>query len=386
MPGERHEHGSSSGRGTGLYVHLPFCASRCSYCTFVVTTHSRLIEPYIEALEQESSLIDLEAGTRLDTLYFGGGTPSQVPIPLFERLVATLSARYPLASGAEVTAEANPEDLSPHLLERWAAAGINRLSMGIQSFVPAELELLDRRHTAQTAANALEMVLTDGRFQVNADLMLAIPRQTVASLRISVDKILTYRPHHISIYLLEMDKPHRLRTYANRHPEAFPTDEQAAGLYLQVHDWLTSAGYLHYEISNFALPGHMARHNIRYWRSAPVHALGVAAHGLDGPRHWANLDNLHGYLLSLSQGTRPLAWSNHLSPKDELAQKVMLQLRLAEGAPGGLVAAVRQALPTFADKLSEFLELGLAVADETGGVHLTPRGWLLSNELFRELV
>ncbi len=386
MQADHPESGPPRRAGTGLYVHLPFCASRCSYCTFVVTTNRMLIEPYIDALEQESTMIDLQPGSRLDTLYFGGGTPSQVPLPLFGRLLTTIVQRYPLADTAEVTAEANPEDLSPSLLEDWAAHGINRISMGIQSFVPDELELLQRRHTTRTAMRALEMTLDDGRFAVNADLMLAIPRQTISSLRVSIDTLLGYRPQHISIYLLEMDKPHRLRTYATRHPDAFPADDQAATSYLQVHDWLTSAGYLHYEISNFALPGYHARHNIRYWRSEPVHALGVAAHGLDGSRHWANLDNIHGYLLALSHGTRPLAWSNELSPRDALAQNVMLQLRLAEGAPNRLIERAIEVLPAFGEKLREFTELGLAATSTNGSVQLNPRGWLLSNELFRELV
>ncbi|NOZ79244.1 MAG: coproporphyrinogen III oxidase family protein [Acidobacteria bacterium] len=386
MPGDRSDLGPVSGPGAGLYVHLPFCASRCSYCTFVVTTGRAFIEPYVDALRQESTLIDLDAGTILETLYFGGGTPSQIPLPLFVKIASFLTTRYPLAAGVEFTAEANPEDISPRLLNGWAGVGVNRLSMGIQSFVPEELELLDRRHTAPTAERVLEMTLNDGRFQVNADLMLAIPQQTVESLRVSVDTILRYRPHHVSIYLLEMDKPHRLRTFASRHPEAFPSDEQAASLYLLVHDWLTEAGYLHYEISNFALPGCIARHNVRYWRSEPVHALGVAAHGLDGPKHWANIDNLHGYLLALSRGTRPLAWSTSLSPRDELAQEIMLRLRLAEGAPHALVAEAQNVLPAFREKLNEFIDLGLAIADEAGRIHLSPRGWLLSNELFQELV
>jgi oxygen-independent coproporphyrinogen III oxidase len=339
----------------------------------------------MKALETELRMIDLPAGSTLETLYLGGGTPSQVPSGRLAGFLERLTSRFPLASSAEVTAEANPEDVTPALLADWAAAGVNRVSMGVQSFLPLELEILDRRHSAETAEHSARQVLEDEHFQLSLDLMLAIPRQHRASLEKSLAKVLEIRPHHLSVYLLEMDKPHRLQALARRHPDRFASDEEAAGLYLLVHETLCAAGYEHYEISNFALPGHRARHNTRYWLHLAVHALGVAAHGHDGNRRWANLENLDGYVMAVERGTRPLAWSTVLKPDELLAEDVLLGLRLARGVAAARVAEAASTFPGFAGRLEEFFDLGLAVqAGDT--VQLTPRGWLLSNELFQQLV
>lgn len=351
----------------------------------MVSTSDRLLGPYMQALESELEMIELAAGSRLETLYLGGGTPSYVPPQRLTRFIGRLTSRFPLEPSAEVTAEANPEDVTPALLTEWSAAGVNRVSMGVQSFLPAELELLDRRHTADTAERSARLVLQHGGLQLSLDLMLAIPRQHRASLDKTLAKVLDLRPQHLSVYLLEMDKPHRLQALARRHPEGFASDEEAADLYLSVHETLCTAGYEHYEISNFALPGHAARHNTRYWLHLPVHAMGVAAHGHDGRRRWANLENLDGYIMAIERGTRPLAWSTVLKPDELLAEDVLLGLRLAQGVPERRVTEAAEKFPSFAAKLDEFLDLGLAVrADDA--VCLTPRGWLLSNELFQELV
>ncbi|RMF78068.1 MAG: hypothetical protein D6739_12115 [Nitrospirae bacterium] len=215
--------------------------------------------------------------------------------------------------------------------------------------------------------------------------MLGIPEQTGESLSRSLDELMALGPQHVSVYLLEMDKPHRLRRLHARHPERFPDEEAAAAAYLAVHERLTAAGYEHYEVSNFARPGCRSAHNLRYWRRLPVHALGVAAHGQDGDRRWANLDTLDGYLGAVERGERPLAWEQRLTPAELEAEEVLLGLRLAEGIPGTLADRVAAARPGFAERLEDFLELGLA--ERVGGrLRLTPRGWLLSNELLAELV
>ncbi len=370
---------------TGLYVHLPFCASRCSYCTFTVTTRRELIPRYLAALEREPGLGSLPEGTRLATVYLGGGTPSQIPAPALARFLDRLLARHPLLPGAEVTAEANPEDVTAELLAAWAALGITRLSIGVQSFEDAELAVLDRRHDAARAEAAARLALEAGRFAVNLDLMLAVPGQDRPSLGRTLSKLLGLGPHHVSVYLLEMDKPHRLRALHARAPERFPGEDAAAEAYLHVHDVLTGAGYEHYEVSNFARPGHRSRHNLRYWLREPVHALGAAAHGQAGNRRWANLDTVSGYLDAVESGTRPVAWENRLSALEALAEEVMLGLRLAEGVAEGRCEAAARAIPAFGETLEAFSGLGYAEADG-GRVRLTPRGWLVSNELFAELV
>ncbi len=339
---------------------------------------------YLHALRREAELLELEAGAPLASLYLGGGTPSQVPAAALADLLGSLTRRFHLAPGAEVTVEANPDDVDPAMLEAWLAAGVTRVSMGVQSFDDAELAVLERRHDADRAEAAARLALEQENLDVSLDLMLAIPDQTRASLDRSVDRVLALAPHHLSVYLLEMDKPHRLRNLARRSPERFADDEEAADLYLHLADRLGQAGYRHYEISSFARPGHEAVHNTRYWRRETVHALGVAAHGQDGPRRWANVDSLRDYLAAIEAGRRPLAWATTLDPGAEAAEAVMLGLRLAEGVSRELAERVAAARPAFADRLADFL--GLRLAEAAGGtVRLNPRGWLLSNELFEEL-
>ncbi len=369
----------------GLYVHLPFCASRCSYCTFAVSTRRDLIPRYLAALEKELDLGPLPEDGPLETLYLGGGTPSLLPPEEIGQFLDRLRATHPLLPEAEVTAEANPEDVTPQLLDAWSRLGINRLSIGIQSFDDGELAILDRRHDAARALEAARLALAGGRFSVNLDLMLAIPGQTPASLERTLAQVLELRPHHLSVYLLEMDKPHRLRALHARAPEHFPGQDDAATAYLHVHELLTGAGWEHYEVSNFARPGHRSRHNMRYWLRQPVHALGTAAHGQDADRRWANLDTVGGYLDAVESGTRPIAWESILSPMEILAEEVMLGLRLADGVPIDTVEAAARVLPGFAERLEAFRELGHV---EAAGRHLrlTPQGWLVSNELFATLV
>ncbi len=340
---------------------------------------------YIEAVEGELEMIDLEPGTRLDTLYLGGGTPSLVPTESIHRLVESIGRRFPLREGAEVTAEANPEDVTAELIDAWIDAGVTRISMGVQSFNDAELSALDRRHDSATAAAAAHLVRGRPQVQLNLDLMLGIPGQDLASLRDSLGLLLDLEPAHVSVYILEMDKPHRLRALRRRFPDRFADEEETAAMYLEVHAVLTRHGYEHYEVSNFARPGARARHNLRYWHCEPVHAVGVGAHGADGARRWANLESTPAYMEAVAQNTRPLAWATVLSPRERLAEELLMGLRLRDGVPGNRVAAARRLFPEFSRRLDEFLDLELATED-AGRYRLTPRGWLLSNELFVTLV
>ncbi len=369
----------------GLYVHLPFCASRCAYCTFVVSTERRLVGAYVEAIHRELELLDLPEGTPLETVYLGGGTPSLIGGGELAGLLRAILERHPGVPGIEVTTEANPEDLTPELLGLWTAAGINRISIGVQSFVDGELTAIGRRHDAARARAACHLLARVPSVTWNLDLILGIPGQTPESLEVSLAGALEAAPHHISVYILEMDKPHRLQELYRRHPDEFPGDDTVAGLYLRVHEVLGKAGYEHYEISNFALPGAEARHNLRYWDRRPVHALGVGAHGNDGNRRWANLESLAGYLEAIRGGERPLAWETTLSPREMLAEGLMLGLRLAAGVDRGSADAGGASFPEFGRMLEGFLQRDLAVED-AGRIFLTPEGWLLSNELFATLV
>ncbi len=367
----------------GLYVHLPFCASRCAYCTFATSTELGLMPRTLAALRREVAEMGRRGGRPLATLYLGGGTPSLVPDDELAALFAVLDRHFPRRPGAEVTLEANPDDVTAARAAAWAAVGVNRVSVGVQAFSDRALAMLNRRHDAAQAAAAVRALQGAG-LAVSVDLMLGLPGLAAADLDATLAELLRLRPGHVSVYLLEMDKPHALVRLAERRPDLFPDSDAAAAQYLAAGRALTAAGYRHYEISNFALPGEEARHNVRYWRREPVLAAGLAAHGHAGRRRWANLDALPAYLDAVEAGRAPRAWSRRLSDEEAAKERVMLGLRLARGVPESAVAACGALVPAFPERVAEFVGLGLA-RRERGRVRLTPRGWLLSNELLGEL-
>lgn len=377
MTARRHRHAA------GLYIHLPFCATRCAYCTFVTSTELALLPRALAATARELERLAHPVGRRLESLYLGGGTPSLVPAEQLEHLLGAVHRGFTFAPGSERTIEANPDDVEPERLALWRRLGLTRVSIGVQAFHDRVLRLLNRRHDAAAARRAVELSLAAG-FSVSLDLMLGLPGMTRAELDASLAEVIRVRPHHVSVYLLEMDKPHALVQLAARRPELFPDADAAASQYLAVGRALLAAGYRHYEISNFALPGSQASHNLRYWLGLPVLAAGVAAHGQAGRRRWANLAELPAYLDAIEAGRSPVAWSRELGAEEARKERVMLGLRLARGVARDELAACGAVAPEFAARLADFVALGLT-REVGGALRLTPRGWLLSNELLAAL-
>lgn len=368
-------------RRFGLYVHLPFCAHRCSYCAFVSATDLGLVPDVVNATAAE---IRRHHRRRvLATLYLGGGTPSLIPLELLDSLFAAIASAFVVETGAEVTFEANPEDVTSQLLAAWRRLGVSRLSLGVQALDDRVLRLLERRHDAARARAAVRAALAEG-FVVSVDLMLGLPFLSLKALEAEVLEVVGLGPQHVSVYLLEVDKPHPLAALAQGMPELFPGEDEAALGYLAVARILKRAGFHHYEISNFARPGYRARHNLRTWRQRPLLAVGVAAHGHSGRVRWANLEDPAAYVAALRRGERPLAWRRVLSEDELERERVMLALRLAEGVDWTTAEAVARRLPFFAQRLDDFLSLGLARRRD-GRLRLSPRGWLLSSELFQTL-
>jgi oxygen-independent coproporphyrinogen-3 oxidase len=367
----------------GLYIHLPFCASRCSYCTFVTSTELGLVPRTISALCRELELMGSRSARPLATLYLGGGTPSLVPEELLGRVFQAVGHHFPFLPGTEVTLEANPDDVTAEKANAWARLGVNRVSIGVQAFCDPVLAMLNRRHTAAQAREAVVLLQKAG-FSVSVDLMLGLPGMSGADLDATVLGVLRLRPGHVSVYLLETDKPHALGRLAMRRPDLFPDADAAAHQYLTVGRALTRAGYRHYEVSNYALPGQVARHNLRYWRRRTVLSAGLAAHGQCGRRRWAAPEELPAYLEAVEVGRLPRAWSRGLDPVEVLKERVMLGLRLARGVREELVEACMSEAPAFRDRMEDFAALRLA-RRSSGRVRLTPRGWLVSNELFAAL-
>jgi oxygen-independent coproporphyrinogen-3 oxidase len=373
-------------QAAGLYVHLPYCRSRCGYCAFVVTTDESSRTDYLEALEREAVLLGPEtAGVRFDSLYLGGGTPSLVPASDLNRLAADLRRRFRFEADSEVTLEANPEDVTDERREAWRRAGVNRVSVGVQSFADGELEAVGRRHDAAGARRALDRLAASG-LSLSADLILGLPGQTRATFRESVSE-LAPRVDHVSIYLLETDKARALEEDRRARPERYLSDEEQADAWLEAAEFLAGSGFTHYEISNWCRPGRAARHNVKYWTRTPTLGLGVSAHEFWSGRRRANVSGLPQYIARLRAGDRPLALDDPVSDEAAEREGIVLGLRLAVGVDASAVEGwiEESGDSTLAADYGLWLDEGILVREESR-LRFTERGFLLSNEVLCRFV
>ena len=359
----------------GLYIHIPYCRSKCRYCDFYSTPcPDGVPEAYIDALCREMDRFSPCGSTPLrpDTLYFGGGTPSLLTPAQAARLIR---AAWP-APGAEITLEANPETVTPERLAAFRRAGVNRLSLGIQTARDDSLARLGRRHTAAQSRRALGMAVQAGFTDISGDLMLALPAYTMAELDETIALLAESGCTHISGYLLKIE-PNTV--FGKRPPEALPDDDAAADFYLAAVEKLAALGYAQYEISNFARPGFESRHNRIYWDCGDYLGLGPAAHSCMGGKRFATPAGTAAFLAA------PAVYE----PQGECTAEdyIMLQLRLSRGLSLSALRA-RYGVSFSSEKLrflQTLAEHGLAVFD--GSVlRLTPRGMLVQNSILCELV
>jgi oxygen-independent coproporphyrinogen-3 oxidase len=365
----------------GIYAHLPYCRVRCSYCTFVVSTDASSAEAYQEALLREVALLAPEAeGTAFDSVYLGGGTPSLTPGRELARLLEGLEASFEIAAGAEVTLEANPEDVSPSSTQGWAAAGVTRVSLGVQSFSDRELAAVGRSHDADAARRALRTAVGAG-LSVCGDLILGLPLQTPESFRASLGELSQSGAGHVSVYLLEGA---RLKATGG---DSSLSDDAQADLWLEAGETLAREGFSHYEVSNWARSGQRARHNVKYWKRAPTLGLGVSAHEFWGGRRRANVSALPRYIEKLAAGRRPLAMDVPVSREEGAREGLVLGLRLSEGVPSGELEEFVRASGdrTLARDYASWKDERL-LEEVSGRLRLTERGFLVSNEILCRFV
>ena len=371
----------------GIYVHLPYCASRCGYCAFVVTTDGSSRDRYLEAVGQEVRLVAEEAnGAPFDSVYLGGGTPSLLPAEAIARLLEMLRDRFVVAEDSEVTLEANPEDVTPEAIAAWRSAGVNRISAGIQSLADGELAAVGRRHDAARAREALEL-LAASDLSISGDLILGLPGQTRESFRASLAGLSDAGVEHVSVYLLEVEKSKALEEDRRLHPERYLSDDAQADAWLEMGRTLEGRGFEHYEISNWARPGRRARHNGKYWSRADTLGLGVAAHELWRGRRRANVSSLEQYASDLERGRRPVALDRPVTPAEAARERVFLGLRLSEGVPVEWV----EALVSGAEDVRLWSDYEGWIAEGilervAGCVRFTERGFLVSNEVLSRFV
>lgn len=360
----------------GIYLHVPFCRTKCRYCDFYRVGENRLkIDLFLAALHREIDGWKELHGQPVATIFLGGGTPSLLSGAEIGGIVRHLGERFAIAADAEITAEANPSDLDPLVLAALRAAGVNRLSIGVQSFSDRELQLVGRRHDAARAERVVREARQAGFDNLSIDLMLAIPGQTEAGFRRSLDKAIALETDHLSLYLLEVHESSEMDFLRRERPRLFPGEEAERRRYLAMHERLVAAGYDHYEISNFARPGKQGRHNLRYWHLEPWLGLGPAAHSFVDGRRFQHPPDLGAWLAD-PLATAPL--------EHDLAQeRAMLGLRLEEGVD---LETLRAASGATDLELAERLRrLRAFVVESAGRIRLTTEGRVVSNPVLTEL-
>jgi oxygen-independent coproporphyrinogen-3 oxidase len=374
----------------GVYIHIPFCRSRCSYCDFATGTYDGpLAERYVAAVAREiTSFAAHEQASEVDTIYFGGGTPSLLAPAQVERLLRAVRERFTVASDAEVTMEMNPGTVTPRALIELRRLGINRASFGAQTFDDRELRRLGRVHTAADVRQTIKDLREAGFRNVSFDLIAGLPAQTLAAWSRNLDEALRLRPEHLSLYLLEVHEGTPLAEQIRRGQQPQPDDDAAAGMFQLMLERTAAAGYEHYEISNFCLPGYESRHNTKYWTSDAVYGFGCAAHSFNGERRrWANERDAARYTSLMEEGASPVVESINLEEHEAQAEAVFLGLRLMRGLSLSQHRATfgRDLKTEYAADLSRLIEAGLiSIQDER--LKLTPHGALLSNEVFAAFV
>ena len=351
----------------GLYVHVPFCASRCSYCGFYTVTagsQERYLEALLAQLEREvPPLADAPAAS----IYLGGGTPSWLAPAALARLLVALAAQ--LAPAGEFSIECNPEDVDAALLERLVAGGITRVSLGLQSTADAELAAVGRRHDAARGLAALDL-LAASPFALSVDLMLGLPEQTAASFAESLAAVLARRPAHLSLYCLELDADAPLGRQFALRPQLDPGEDFRADRYLEAHAQLAAAGYEAYEVSNWCLPGGECRHNLAIWQGGEFLGLGPGAHSRLGGRRWSWSPDLAAWQEALLAG-RVAPSEEDLPDAEALAlERLLLGLRTREGLP-----LAEPLLAGHGPFLARCEAAGWA-RREAGRWRLNPSGWL----------
>jgi putative oxygen-independent coproporphyrinogen III oxidase len=361
----------------GLYVHVPFCLTRCGYCDFnAYAGLGHLASRYVDSLEAEAGLWAEEwRGERFGSVFLGGGTPTTLDQADLARLLAALRGWFDVP-GAEVTIEANPDTVDAAKLAALREAGYTRLSMGAQSFDQRVLNALERVHRPESVRRAFTAARTAGHTNVNLDLIYGANGETLASWRRTLEETIALRPEHVSAYALTIEPATPLGRKVQAGLVSGPEPDLQADMFDLACELLGEAGYGHYEVSNWALSGFECKHNLGYWRKQPYLGLGAGAHSYRGARRWWNLRPPTEYLDAVERGLRPVGGEERLTPQEERLEEVFLKLRILEGVPVTSVAG---------DVASGFLKQGL-LRHRNGHLVPTERGMLLLNELVLALV
>lgn len=374
----------------GIYIHIPFCRSRCSYCDFATGLYeAALADRYVASVVQEiQAWGEVEQPASIDTIYLGGGTPSLLSPAQVEVLLTAVKQRFKILPGAEITIEINPGTVTRQALSAFKQLGINRASFGAQTFADSELARLGRSHSSADTRRTFWLLRDAGFVNVSFDLIAGLPGQTLAAWNQNLNEAFALRPEHLSFYLLEVHEGTPLADHIRKGIQPPPDDDLGAEMYRAMLERAAAAGYEHYEISNLCLPGFESRHNTKYWIGAPYYGFGCSAHSFDGgARRWSNERDLAKYVAAIERHSSPVTEQRHLSDDDRRAEAVFLGMRMMAGVRTEQLKELLGAdlRLTHADDLKNFQDAGLI--DYDGDLlKLTRAGALLSNEVFTSLI
>lgn len=315
----------------GIYIHIPFCRQACLYCNFHFSTSLTLRNDLINALLKEIALSTAYNDKSIETIYFGGGTPSLLHAESLNTILNALHQKFHIAPDAEITLEANPDDISEQLLASWKSMGINRLSIGVQSFFEEDLKWMNRAHTAEQSVNSIVLAQHAGFENLTIDLIYGSPGLSDEKWQYNIEKAIDFNIPHLSCYALTVEPKTALHSLIAKNKMRDTDQEQQARQFIQLMNRLQEAGYEHYEISNFSLPGKRSRHNTAYWQDKPYYGFGPSAHSFNGKdtRSW-NIANNSVYIQSLRQNIIPLQ-KEKLTTVQRLNEYIMTSLRTIEG-------------------------------------------------------
>jgi oxygen-independent coproporphyrinogen-3 oxidase len=384
----------------GIYVQVPFCQTKCTYCNFHtgVVSSSRFA-PYVDAVcsemrehvalyERAGVDVAQVLGTLIvDSIYIGGGTPSLLDPIHIANMLRTIRETF-TANSPEVTLEADPETIEAEKAAAWVAAGVNRVSFGLQSFIDKELIASGRMHRKADIYRAVPILRAAGIRNISFDFIAGLPHQTAASWRQSLDELANLQPEHISVYLLEIDEGSRLGLEVLQGGSRYsardiPSEDDMASFYETAQEHLQAAGYHHYEISNWAKPGYESRHNLKYWRREPYLGFGAGAHSFAGGNRWANAHDATEYVKALEDARLPIEQHEVLSAERALEEELFLGLRQLDGIDVSKIE--REYSVQLASRFDPLAKLGLL--ERRGNVvRLAPQKLSVSNEVFVELM
>lgn len=359
----------------GLYIHVPFCSTKCSYCDFYSITDHFLITDWLEALTGEVGL-SRDLFPVFDSVYLGGGTPTVLGEGDLGTLLEKIHASFSITGDAEITVEANPDDLSPEKARSLRSLGFNRLSLGVQSFDDPELAFLFRRHSSPDAVRACEAGRSAGFTNIGLDLMYGLPGQTLEGWQKTLETALSLEPDHLSCYQLTLAEGTPL--WRRLREESIPPigEEEERRFFLTTSRFLTDKGFIHYEVSNYSKTMALrCRHNMKYWNHTPYLGLGPSAHSFDGSRRWWNVKSVEGYCRLLASGASPAEGSEILTETERSFEDLILGFRTMEGVSRALADGTR------ASALVESLEKEGFVKTKGDRIVPTTKGFLVADRL-----